>query len=160
MKNAIIFIMLLLLFSCNKSNNSNIIIEENETKNIIQIENGLSTENVIENIDITGLYINKHMDDGLKIEILKDGNYKFSRINFFKDGVPVFSESYTAYVIKNNNPVQKYLYYWHTGRYENIPGTNAIIVYEIEINDKYIHGRYFFPEEPGNPGGVLELYKR
>jgi hypothetical protein len=154
MKIAIIFIMLF-LFSCNRSNNSNIIlIDENETENIMQIEN------IIEDIDITGLYVNKHMDEGLKIEVLKDGNYKFSRIILFENGEPVFSEIYTAYVTKNNNPVQKYLYYWHTGRYRDIPGSNGIIVYEIEIEDNYIHGRYFFPEEPGNPGGTLELYKR
>jgi len=39
------------------------------------------------------------------------------------------------------------MFYWHTGRFDDNPGTNAIIVYELEANADGFIGTYFFPEE-------------
>jgi hypothetical protein len=161
MKNTALFIIIL-LFSCSNKSDKNIQIENRLSDvNIIEDEKQIIAEEIKnENIDITGIYIDKSFTNGLKIEILKDGNYKFSQIILFKDGDPIFSELYTAYVIKNNDSIQKYLYYWHTGRYENISGSNSIIVYEIEINGNIIHGKYYFPEELGTPSSSFNLYKK
>jgi hypothetical protein len=146
MKKLILVPIIILLLSCTDKLDKNDINEDE--KNIISINQPL---------EIEGIYLNKYRNDGLKIEILKDGNYKFSRIIYVKDNELVFSEMYTAYVIKNYD--QKYLYYWHTGRYEDIPDSDSIIVYDVEITNNVIVGKYFFPEEPGNPGGQIEYYK-
>jgi len=163
MKQIIIFIVIFTLLSCNINSNTNTntndTIQEIESLENEYFENDkIDTE--INYMDIEGIYIDNHGNNGLKIELLRDGNYKFSYVFMDNSNTLFFSETATAYVIKKpgNNP--NYIYYWHTGRYRDIPDSDSIIVYDIVINGTVIEGVYFFPENPNNTSdGTIRYIK-
>ena len=99
-------------------------------------------------MEIAGLYV--HDPGGLLIEKLPDGNYIFRRLwRVNADGTYEAVEGQAAYVRASSDDT--YLFYWHTGRYEDIPGTNAIIVYEVVFDGEVLDGTYWFPEQPRTP---------
>ena len=52
------------------------------------------------------------------------------------------------------------IFSWMTGRHEDTPGTNDIIVYELEIQGDRLTGTYFFPNESRTPPSRVTFYKK
>lgn len=111
-----------------------------------------------ESASIEGIYMQSGTPAGLSVTKLQDGNYLFQKVLIKENGEVVPHEWQSAYVI--SSPKMSYLFYWHTGRYEDIPGTNALIVYELTAVDGRLTGIYFFPEEPRTPPAVVDFIKR
>ena len=153
MKKNILFLFAL-LFSCKKNFDNSIEYLETNTQSqlnenlilnndLIHSEEKTIIEDIIINID--GIYVDKYNSEGLKVETIADGNYKFTRIHI-RNNEYIFSEYETAYVVKKSGFYPYYQYYWHTGRYDDIPGSNAIIVYNVQFKNNRIIRSYFFPE--------------
>lgn len=107
---------------------------------------------------IEGIYIQKGTSSGLKVDKLSDGNYLFKLILLRSNGEIVPFEGQSAYVMPTHNLT--YIFYWHTGRYEDIPGTNDLIVYNLVFDGFQLKGISFFPEKPGIKPREIIFIKR
>lgn len=94
---------------------------------------------------------------GLRIERLSDGNLLFEEVFISSEGEVTPFEWQSAYVVDDGE--SDYLFYWHTGRYEDMPGTNKLIVYRLRLHGRRLSGSYWFPEEPATPEANV-LYTR
>jgi len=104
---------------------------------------------------LVGTYYNSGSPIALNVEQLSDGNYIFRMVLIRSNGKIVPIESQSAFVMPTQD--SKYVFYWHTGRYQDIPGTDSIIVYVLTYdgNDK-LDGYYYFPENPKTPKAVIK----
>ncbi|HUX37666.1 MAG TPA: hypothetical protein VMV44_07145 [Rectinemataceae bacterium] len=108
----------------------------------------LSAENVF--VPIEGIYVSNEISSALQIQRLSDGNFIFRMVLLKPNGQILPFETQSAFAMPSDNNV--YVFYWHTGRYENIPGSDSIIVYRLTYDGSgTLTGRYFFPEKPDNP---------
>jgi hypothetical protein len=140
----------------NKFNEENEENQLNEKTEKTQLNGELEfSETAVEEL-LEGIYIDRNNEhDGLKIERVQDGNYIFTRIFILANEMSE-SETQSAYVIPEGN---KYFYYWHTGRYDDLPGSDAIIVYNMIHENNNLAGTYYFPTSPNQPlGEVAYIY--
>jgi len=104
----------------------------------------ISSVNIIE-----GIYLDQNRSQGIKIEKLQNGNYIFTRVYTTSTGeIEEAAEFQSAYVIPNG---KKCLYYWHTGRKDDTPDTDSIIVYDMIYENNSLYGTYYFPTSPNQP---------
>ena len=94
-------------------------------------------------LSIEGIYRQPDTSFGLEVKKTTNGNYIFTYIVIQENGEISPHEWKSAYVIAPAN--SRYLFYWHTGRYNDIYGTNGIIVYDLIYDGRKLCGTYFFP---------------
>jgi len=78
--------------------------------------------------EIVGLYfVNGDKTTGLYIYKVKNGDYIFQKVLIAQEKISYKFEWQSAYVHPSES--NEYEFYWHTGRFDDKPETNKIIVY-------------------------------
>ncbi|GEM_PF-3915897 len=107
---------------------------------------------------IVGLYfVNGDKTTGLYIYKVKNGDYIFQKVLISQEKISYKFEWQSAYVHPSES--NEYEFYWHTGRFDDNPETNKIIVYRLKANINGFEGIYFFPEEPKTPPAKVRFVK-
>ncbi|MGI5099849.1 hypothetical protein E4N70_05130 [Treponema vincentii] len=106
--------------------------------------------------DITGLYIEDGCI-GIRISTISKNEYFVQRVYIDDEHTQSLWHGQAAYVRKKEDETGFY-FYWHTGRYDDIPGSDDLMVYEItKIRHDQLDGFYFFTGDKTGIKGSIRL---
>ena len=107
--------------------------------------------------DISGLYIEDEYCTGIRIRAVSQDEYFVQRVYIDDEHTQSLWHGQAAYVRKKEDETGFY-FYWHTGRYDDIPGSDGIMVYEItKIRHDQLDGFYFFTGDKTGIKGSIRL---